>query len=444
MRSLALLSMVLLACTSTRAVLREDLLPAMQANDGRHKVVATTSRGTIRVDPTSKIRLFNARHEASDWLSANDVHVDTRALYAATTFDVAAKARRITIRGLEADDLDELRNTRPEGDAVLEIDTHGDATLVAPPEQMRGWLDAFIDAVAWRHRADGDGRVCAETDSSPECHPVSSRAEARTHLQFQLVGGPLGEWTIDLEGHAPIELAGRLIFDRLQLGLATWEGWSWDEVAFAEVRHLSGLKTAGGILGGMVGIVVAAVAHVPGFSVSTGEPEDPGTWNGTPAVAGRDAPRLFGSGVRRRATARLVSQAELAIDTLGATQLYTGASVAARLGQLFELGGGCGHVATRDGQELSQGAFAFLRIGVHLPIDAAHRWAIPMSFDLGTGIGGTLESFYRFRIGFQRRLGARSFVALSLLPTAANWDDRTRSYAKLGTLAGSIEAGLAF
>ncbi len=410
------------ACATTRLVETEHLARVSRMTEAAPRTMSTAEHHASRFDPRTWLRLYDRAHAATDWLSAAQVRVDDERVYAPIKIDVIDDARAITIRGLGRDELDDLRDARPSAAPYLVID--GDsARIEATGADLRAWIDTFIDAVAERHYPAGG---------------VEGR-DPRAYLRWSVVGGrPLGRWTIELARHAPIEVSGRLIFDRLSYGLVAWQAWAWRDVSYAEVSNLSGGKTAGAILAATVATVVTG-----GLDLVIGPPQDPGTWNGTPAPHARDAALLFDASTRRRSTVQVVTQTELAIDAARAAQVHAGITVMARLAQAVDLGLGVGHVQVRE-PVAADGRFAYVRIGAHLPLDARHRWALPMSIDLGGSFGGKLQQISRARIGVQRRVGERGYVGATVVPTGQRWRESTEPRPAVGLISVGLEGAFAF
>jgi hypothetical protein len=66
---------------------------------------------------------------------------------------------------------------------------------------------------------------------------------------------------------------------------------------------------------------------------------------------------------------------------------------------------------------VGQGIIGVFHLGLHLPLDADHRIAIPLGFDAGAG-GAGLGGFFRLDLGLRCRLGERWFVgAYALNPS---------------------------
>src|SRR5687768_1560304 len=103
----------LVGCTSTRTVAQPELLCDENGEVGDGIAVNTTSMWKSRIDPTSKLRLWNKARESTDWLNADAVHVVPGWIYTWGVVDILEHTERITIAGLEKAELDDLIAARP-------------------------------------------------------------------------------------------------------------------------------------------------------------------------------------------------------------------------------------------------------------------------------------------------------------------------------------------
>jgi hypothetical protein len=442
---------------------RTQLTLMEQGKVGEGLVVDTTTVWRSRIDPMSKVRLFNKQHEPTDWLAANELFAGRGWLYAPATVEVVPYTHQVTMRGLDRATLDDLAATRPKLGTSLTIEEDGAAVVQARGEILDTWLADFIDTVSLRHVPREKHACIGRPGGLIECFYIHTPHMARVYMRLALACAPFGTWTFALDRHGELVAGGTQIFDRLENGLDTRKGWRWSDVAYAEVEDISGSKTLGAIIGTLAlsaalavvrgGGRVAARGGVPGarfgevrapnINIGSTTTYAPGTWR--PELAddeGRAAPMLFGERARRRSIARLVLQTDLAVDAFGATQSFETATASVRLGQLVDFGIGGGHLAVRDGSKFWHGGLLFFRFGAHLPIDAPHRYAIPLSMDIGGGGGEPLGVMWRLRTGLQRRIGDNAFVGAAITPTFLNWKHGgPTENAKRWSLAAGLEAG---
>ncbi|MDQ3295463.1 MAG: hypothetical protein M3619_02615, partial [Myxococcota bacterium] len=465
------------ACTSTRLASRADVGPITTRKIGDAHVVETTSPWRSRLDPSSMIRLHRGDGAKSSWLAARDLHVAKDGIYVPAVVDVLDHTVRIQIRGLDQEALGKLSSTRPALGAALEVDSEGTAIASARGKILRTWIWDFVDAVGLHH-LPADHEVC----TIRRCVRSELQKAAYAHLRHELDGRPLGTWTLELTHDGSISVAGALLFDRLEPGMGARHGWRWSDVAYVEIEDFSGAKTLGAIVGvtalsialAPVALVVRGGPAVLGRRASSGGggggilgsgpggigngrarlfsgrgdwPRATGSWKPMLAdPAGMAAPALFSARARRRATVQVVATAEAAIDPYGAAHVLDGGVATVRFAPYFELGMGGAHLAARTADGWWHGGLAFVRMGAHLPIDAAHRYAVPLTIDAGGGGGEQLGFYGRLRWGLQRKLGDRAFVGvMPLSPTMLNWKHGGPGpAAKRWSVTSGVELGLAF
>jgi len=257
-------------------------------------------------------------------------------------------------------------------------------------------------------------------------------------------------------------------------------GWRWEDVAAAEVQSLSGVRTLGGFLGtlavsaslvplagapAMTPAVIAPALGGPAVSTArwggaqlvravTTKRRDgaPGTWQ--PYLAGadaRDARPLFDGGARRRAVGRLVVAADVAAtighggrDVAGVDRVIDGVTVAARFGELVEVGGSVRHVAgrglERDGEWSSAPAGAFYMSG-HFALDAHQRLAIPLGFEVG---GSSAGGYVRVRGGLRVRVKDEWFVGVYPLSPTFTGNDTNDDVLPRWSFPTAFEVGATF
>jgi len=288
-----------------------------------------------------------------------------------------------------------------------------------------------------------------------------------------------GRWTDWLDADALYVDAHAVFTDGELRGAPARVGWRWADVDTAEVQSVSGLRT----LWGFVGTLAVSASLVPlagtpvmtpaalapalaGPALSTARwggaqlvravaprrEGAPGTWR--PALAGdvaRDARPLFAGGAQRRAVARLVIAADVAAtlggggrDPLGVDRLIDGVTVAARFGELVEVGGSVRHVAgrglEREGVWSSAPAGAFY-LGGHFAVDAHHRVAIPLGVELG---GSSAGGFVRARAGVRVRVKDEWFVGVYPFSPTFTGTDTTPDVLPRWSFPTALEVGASF
>ncbi len=433
-------------------------------------VLRSTSIWKTRLDPTSAIRFQNAKGDWSDWIAGDAMHVTNGWVYKNAVADVLDFATRIEIRELDPEMQQAVAVSRPSEGTTLVIEPDGTAVVTGPSAALHRWIRSFFEVVHATHPGD-----TAQCTGPRDIQDACARNTAYDHVRYTLNGAPLGVWTVYFDNRIPIELAGELLYNRLEHGLGTRFGWRLEDAERAEVRSLSGSLTLGAIVGtsalAVALLPVAALARgsslFPGDGPRTGgsawgsgssnvtasdlldlggaaggDDDPPGTWK--PALAdqaGLDAPKLFKSSARRKAIVQLVATASANVDSRRGSYLVQGGAAVARFRQLFEVGMGGLHLVSSRHGDLRNDAIVHARFGLHLPLDAAHRVAIPLSLDLGGGGGEPLGVFFRFNWGLRIKLSEHAFVGVApATPTLLNWKhDPTR---RKGSISSGVELGV--
>jgi hypothetical protein len=178
----------------------------------------------------------------------------------------------------------------------------------------------------------------------------------------------------------------------------------------------------------------------------------PGTWQPMLVADETRATRsLFASGARRRAVGRLVVAADVAAtvggagrDALGVDRVIDGVTVAARFGELVEVGGAVRHVAgrglEREGAWSSAPAGAFYMSG-HFAIDAHQRFAIPLGFEVG---GSSAGGYVRARAGLRMRVKDEWFVGVYPLSPTFTGTDTEADVLPRWSFPTALEVGASF
>jgi hypothetical protein len=426
------------ACTSTRTVPRSQLGVLATRDVGDGVVLQTTEIWRSRLDPASKLRLRDRAGRRSDWMRADQIYVTRGYIYTPGTVRLFDVATRIEIRGLEARERDALIAARPGLGTALELDEHGTATVQARGKILQTWIYNFLDAVEDMHAPNDDEvQICPPppvrvTETQLPCQVRRGFLAREYHLRHDLDARPLGRWTIHLDRQPPIDVQNSAIYHRPYAGHETRYGWRLSDVADAEVKDLSGAKTLAAIIGtaaltltvlpaaALLGGVEKAKSPLPpGGAVSTVR----GDWTPTLAdAAGLEAPALFGPSARRKAIVKLAATAEIAGDGFRGQHYLDGGIATLRISQMFDIGVGGLHLSVRGDRARWNGGLAYVRLGAHLPFDAAQRWSVPLSFDVGGGGGEDLGVFLRFRWGLSYRFWDHGSLGITpLTPTFLNW-----------------------
>lgn len=262
----------------------------------------------------------------------------------------------------------------------------------------------------------------------------------------------LGTWRFDFGDHNWSEpLTGDAIFEALDDGAPVLLGWAWDEMALVEITDFSGAQTLLGVIGYLALVAVVGTDNAPPAHSLVQDPMKP-SGNRAPwrprlvEQTGEAARPLFTSKTIRRATVSLVASADVAHDPRSTDSLVDGLALSARFGELIELGLGVRHARTRlpDQHEPSNAIFGFLRLGAHFPLDAGHRWGIPLSLDLG--VGGGARTMLRLNFGVRYQLTPRWFIGLQPLnPTAIEFATVSPAHSHTGWwFTSGLEAGFVY
>lgn len=214
-------------------------------------------------------------------------------------------------------------------------------------------------------------------------------------------------------------------------------GWAWEDIARAEVDHISGVGTLGALAatGAIVAVIAGVaigVALVSGAFLPKDEPpkprsdsgngdgiakallgaiweppeQEPGTWK--PAIRPEgETKKAFQLGAERRGIVRLLVAADV-LGTRDLTHVET-FTFGLRLGDMLEVGGVTRHVG--DGQYTTLQTIGGY-VGGHFSIDAGDRVAIPFGIDAtwGDGVADHVRFHGRVRWGLRVRFAEYLFV----------------------------------
>ena len=473
----AVAALTAVGCTYRRTVKAPELVTLRTSGQHGDVVLRTTSPWRARLSPASQIRFQDGAGRWTDWVAAGALFVDAQGVFTHGAVPIARSAEAAQVRGLDEAAAHALERTRPPAGSIVHA---GDAlTLVGDGVDVDAWIDAFITEVARGQDPRMPAAYCGPDRSpAPGCSMGEYDEHARAHLRHRLGGRPLGTWRFYLPGRGwSDELGGDLLYRALDR-YATRVGWAWGEVSAAEVRSLSGGRS----LGGMVAATAAAVALAPlallgskaltfrgdtagspaaggsgsarwnGSGVldavaTAGRTVEPGTWE--PTVASQvalHARPLFDGTARRRAVARVVLAADVAapVAITGPDRVIEGVTVAARLGELVEVGGNLRHVAGRGLERegaWSSSLLGSFYLGGHFFFDARQRVAAPVGVEAGGhGAGG----YFRLRWGLRVRVTDAWFVGVyPVNPTFLGNDSSARALSHWSFPSG-LEVGLSF
>jgi hypothetical protein len=299
--------------------------------------------------------------------------------------------------------------------------------------------------------------------------PWRVRLSPSSHIRFRDRAGLWTEW---LDASALYVSDGGVYTDGAVRGEPARVGWRWDDVAAAEVQSLSGWRTLGGFVGTLaVSASLVPLGGAPAMTPAVALPAlggpaastarwggaqlvrvvaskrhdgTPGTWQ--PMLVDRTAREtrpLFGDGARRRAVARLVVAADAA-TTFDRDRVIDGVIVAARFGDLVELGGSVRHVAGRGleraGAWSSAPAGAFYMSG-HFALDADERLSVPIGFEVG---GSSAGGYVRLRAGLRARVKDAWFVGVYPLSPTFTGTDTDADVLPRWSFPTAIELGSTF
>lgn len=428
----ALLLVLAVGCTSTRQM-ASPADPRLRT--GGHTagfVVKTQGVWRERIDPNSVIQLRNANGAWTPQLWGRDLHVDGTGVWVEKANVRPVRfADQIEITGAPDDLIAALAASQP---ASGELRQAGDTVVIAAD---RSALGAWIAAVS----------------PGPKVHSI------RVHTAEQGWRAPLYNSRL-----ADMDL----------LATSTKLGWRWDEVAAIKVQNLSGGKTAAAIVGtAAVAVVLAPVLLLAGtaggmrnydgptrgssgptvrgtldtagtlvdLAVTADRAHPMGTW--APQLAPAEsvsAKPLFSTGAQWRSAIRPT----LAMDAGAASDrdsLGTGLVARVRLGDVFEIGGGVREVWAHDTRGWLRSTTKVFQVGLHLPLDAGYRFALPWSFEASGG--GHVAHDLRMPWGL-RYTSASGRYFVTAMPATPQWMRTTSQRTGRWSWNTSAEVGVSF
>lgn len=477
--TLAVIGAVLFGCTSTRTASVRDVR-RLGADLERGVALETTGRWRSRLDPNTWVRLENKRGSFSDPVRARDLRVDKRGLFAPGHAELAAALNAVRVEGMS-----------PEARALIEpLDGVAVKTLAGggllfqgPAPRVHAWVTDFLKRVAERApqgpvdrrvrvRADGSLALCSGP-TEPDCVRVTRELSRRARWERDMPA-LVGAWTLRVGStwHGPLEGSSLLV--TLERGVDATAHYPWSEIAAVELTDVSGAKTFSALLGytaisiAMLPLAAlgAGIGALPGKTSASGSSGSssgssggssggslslgggggspgPGDWTGEFETApGPRTRRLFSRSARRKSLVRLTLSADSGVDSVHARGLVERLTLGVRLADLVEIGGGVGHAWIPDASDRHD-VFGFARLALHLPLDAEHRYALPVGVDFGTYMpGGYLRVKHaRLNFGLRRRVGDDVFAGVYLFNPTYVATSRTE---KRWSLTSGLEVGAAF
>lgn len=430
----ALLLVLLVGCTSTRQMASTTDPRLRTGGHSAGFVVKTKGIWRERVDPNTVVQLRNADGAWTPQLSGRDLHVDDRGVWIeAANVRPVRFADQLEITGAPDDLVTALAAARP---PLGELHQTGDTVVISAD---RSELGAWIAAVS----------------------PGPRVTSIRVHTAEQGWRPPLNN--------------SRLV-DIDLLATSTKLGWRWDEVAAIKLQNLSGGKTAAALVGtAAIAVVVAPIALLAGTAGGMRNYDGPAgggrgsgpSLDGTLDTAGRlvdlaiEADRahprgtwapqlapaeslsskpLFSTGAQWRSVIRPT----LSFDAGAATDkdsLGTGVIARIRFADVFEIGGGAREVWAHDARGWLRSTTKVFQTGLHLPLDAGYRFALPIGFEASGG--GHVAHDLRFTWGL-RYTSASGRYFVTAMPATPQWMRTTSERTGRWSWNTSAELGVSF
>lgn len=472
LRLLALTMVLGAGCYSTRTTSTASLRPLAGGERDEALVVSTDERWRSRIAPNEVLTFVDGSGRRSERYPAGDLQVSEVGVYVSERLAIQ-RARAVRIAGLGEAERALLRASAPGGAEVIELGA-GRVELRAPGPGLLAWLQDFTQEVAgsatdtpfyqkWALCRVGTTTVIRYPPRGATlpagCTMGDPEDWAMAHLRHELGSAPLGGWSFHFgDGWWSERVLGEAIHLALADGVEMRVGWGWSEIDRAEVTDLSGVKSLAGLLGytavaATLGTKAANVLVQP--RSPTERPLHIQPWQpdltGSSAIEARP---MFTGRARRRSVVQLVATAEAGGDPLGMRSVFSGVSLGGRFGELVEVGVGFrqalawpqpGSVAHRSpaptGQTSTQ--LYYFRLGGHFPLDAGHRFAIPLLLDLGGSDGGM---HFRVNLGLRYRVSRSWFLGGYLLNPSYVQHDESSSAAMnpRWTFSSGLELGFTY
>lgn len=445
---------LLVACSSTRQLTGTGALQIAGHREGW--VVPTTGRWHERIDPLTSLQFQRADGTWSEAVHGFELNVDRDGAWIDQQQPLGYLAEQVSIDEVSSDVGEIIVETRPKS-ATLDID-QPDAThltvryrLAAPRADLDTWLAAIVLGVA---RLDPIDNIAMFKRM-----PLTGDVAKLYQLREVNEAAALGHWRLFARSRGWFaDFRGKALAAATERGFGARVGWAWAEVQIVEVTNLSGSKTLGAIIGisalavalapmavimrsmpfgggggGGSGGGGSAIGNVPGPS-GDGSDFHKATWD--PAVSpqsGLSAAPLFSTGAQVRSWVQPI----LAFDSTLAYRadlLSTGMTARIRIAEVWEIGGGV-RESLSHGTRSTTGVFT---TGLHLPLDAGMRFAIPVGFEVASG--GEIKIDLRVPIGLRYSTDHWFVTASPATPEYLHAAGSPRRW----SLASTLELGYAF
>ena len=407
--------MVLAACSTNRPIIARDMRQVLRTSAGAIQF-PTINGDTYRLDPNSQIRFLLRTGEATPWIRGRDIWRSELGL----SFKDRGDVYLIGWEEVAAAEVSNLSGAK----------TYGVILLV-------GALVAVVVLVVLSQAKGGGGGGGGKIGGIPG---LGGKSRAR----FRPISGRA------LNPHRALGL--RHIHIPIYIALRHGSRDTYRDsppppppyappVAPRPASDEPGVSPPG-----------ASPASAPATSGVVDIDEEPAPPAAAPVVAPPrhkpgarvQATPLFGARARRRSMIQFMASAGAGTE-LVRLHNYTGSLVAGiRIRDLLEIGGGLRH--TMDprvyGQtgEMQSGVVGFGRAGFHFWVDDRHRFALPLSVDVGAGHNVRLH----FRLNYGLRFAPMDNLWIGLMPFNASYsslDEEVFKGTERWTFPSTLEIG---
>jgi len=259
----------------------------------------------------------------------------------------------------------------------------------------------------------------------------------------QAAGKPLGRWQLtelsalgiastSVDG-GPLDVDAReLLAAGDQAGeIRAGHGIPWPEDGAFELEYFDAGTAAFAVVPLAPFAIIGGIIYVAmgggSFSDRGGDDDSGGgpTLMLAPEAAARAKP-LFTANASRRAFVTLVAAADAGLAIEGDAR--GGLSLAVRMTELLEMGAfarGLSTAGVDAAPDRVERLMAGGRLGLHVAVGPASRWAVAGGADVGAAVAGPRLRIAGFYAGIRRTLGRHAFVGLyPLVPTWLSGDER--------------------
>lgn len=395
-----------------------------------------------RLDPNTVFRFGDAHGRWSRGIAGHQLRVDRDGAWTDTFVHPWDAADAVRIAGMPEIAAESIERVRPVG-ALLERD--GEAYVLSGPRPtLERWLRELELAVA---RLEPEETVSIDDPRHPGTTRLLDNDDAKLYqLRERERGATLGTWSFSAKGGPwQGEISGIELVDFVDLGRRVRVGWKWADIAHANVENINGGKT----LVGLVLVSAAAVSfaglgaiangaglpapHAPAIPAGGGAAVDP-SWKPDLAPAtSASAPHLFTTGARVRAIIRPIVTLDAA-TTLHRDLTSSGVSARIRFMDIFEIGGGARETIANGHRQIT----GMFQTGLHVPLDAAFHYAVPLGVEVGGGGDVAIEVRVPWGVRFQT--GRWLATLLPASPQYLHVDGQPRRW----SLASGVELGATF